>query len=69
MFVGELLKTVELEHQYLVQRLIPWVVGVPEACPLGLEDYLVTSVGWQGLEKTVCIEMVVPILHVVRGVR
>ena len=62
--MGELLKTVELEHQ----RLIPWVVGIPETCPIGVEDYLVTSLVLQGLEMTVRVEMVVPILHVVRGV-
>ena len=65
--MGELLKTVEVEHQPLVQLLIPWVVGVQETCPLGVKDYLVTFLGWQGLEKTVRVKIWVPILHVVRG--
>ena len=66
--MGKLLKTVELEHQHFVQRLTAWAAGVPDTCSLGVEDYIVTSMVLQGLEMTVRVEMVVPILHVVRGV-
>ena len=66
--MGKLLKTVELEHQHFVQRLTAWAAGVPDTCSLGVEDYLVTSLWWQALEKTVSVEMVVSILYVVRWV-
>ena len=66
--VGELLEAVELEHQPLMKRLVPLVVRVPKACPLGVKDDLVTLLGWQGLEKAIGVEVVVPILHIVRGV-
>ena len=63
--VGELLETVELEHKSLVKRGVSRLVGVPEAFPLGVEVYLVAAMGWQCPEKTVGVEMVVPVLHVV----
>ena len=63
--VGELLETVELEHQSLVKRGVSRLVGIPEAFQLGVEVYLVAALGWQCPEKTVRIEMVVPVLHVV----
>ena len=62
--MGELLEAVELEHQPLMKRLVPLVVRVP----LGVKDDLVTSLGWQDLEKAIGVEVVVPILHIVRGV-
>ena len=66
--VGELLEAVELEHESLVKRGVSRLVGVPEAFPLGVEGNLVAALGWQCPEKTVRIEMVVPVLHVVGGV-
>ena len=63
--VGELLEAVELEHEPLVKRGVSRLVGIPEAFPLGVEVYLVASLGWQCPEKTVRVEMVVPVLHVV----
>ena len=50
--VGELLEAVEL-------------VGIPEAFPLGVKLNLVAALGWQCPEKTVGVEVVVPVLHVV----
>ena len=64
----KLLKAIELEHQSLVQWLVPRVFGIPEPYPFCVEDDLVTSLGWQGLEKAVGVEVVVPVLHIVRGV-
>ena len=64
--MGELLETVELKHQSLVEGLVSWFVGVPEACPLGVKMYFVPAMGWQCLEEAVRVEVVVPILHVVR---
>ena len=58
----------QLEHQSLVQRLVPWVVGVPETCLLGVEDDLVTPLWWQGLETPVLVEVVVPVLPVIQGI-
>ena len=66
--VGELLEAVELEHQPLMKRLVPLVVRVPKECPLGVKDDLVTSLWWQGLEKAMGDKVVVPVLHIVRGV-
>ena len=66
--MGELMKTVGLKHQSLVGRFVAGVVGIQKACPLGVEDYLVASLGWQCFEKTVWIIMMVPILHVVQRV-
>ena len=66
--MGELLEAVELEHQPLMKRLVPWIVRVPKACQLGVKDDLVTYLGWQGLEKAIRVEVVVPVLHIVRGV-
>ena len=43
-------------------------VGVPEACPLGVEVYLISALGWQRPEKAVGVEVVVPVLHVIGGV-
>ena len=63
----ELLEAVQLEHQPLMKRLVPWVVRVPKACPLGVNDDLVTSLGWQGLEKAIRVEVVVSVLHIVSG--
>ena len=59
----------ELEHQSFVQRLVPCVVGVPETCPLGVEDDLVTPLGGPGLEKSVWVDVVVPVLPVIPGIR
>ena len=66
--IGELLEAVELEHEPLVKRGVSRLVGIPEAVPLGVEVNLVAALGWQCPEKTVRIEMVVPVLHVVGGV-
>ena len=66
--VGELLESVELEHQPLVKRSVSRLVGIPEAFPLGVEVYLVAALGWQCPEKTVGIKVVVPVLHVVGGI-
>ena len=66
--MGELLETVEFEHQPLVEWLVPWVVRVPELCPFGVKVYLVTQLGWQCSEKTVRGKVVVPILHIIRRV-
>ena len=66
--MGELLETVELEHQPLMKRLVPCVIRVPKLRPLGVDIYLVSSCGGQRSEETVRVEVVVPILHVVRGV-
>ena len=63
--MGEMLKTVEFEHQYLVEWLVPWVVRVPELCPFGVKVYLVPPMGWQCSEKTVRVKVVVPILHMI----
>ena len=63
--VGELLEAIELEHEPLVKRGVSGLVGIPEAFPLGVEVYLVAALGWQGPEKTVGVEVVVPVLHVV----
>ena len=49
-------------------RLVNWVVGVPEACTLGVEDDLVPALWWQGLEKSAVVKVVVPVMDVVRGV-
>ena len=68
MLVGELLKAIELKHQSLVQWLVPWIFVVPEPCILCVEDDIVTSLEWQGLEKALWVEVVVPVLHIVRGV-
>ena len=65
--MGELLKAIELEHQSLVQWLVSRIFGIREPCPLCVEDDRVTSLGWQGLEKAIVVEMVVPVLHIVRG--
>ena len=64
--VGELLETVELKHQSLMEGLVSWFVVVPEACPLGVEVYFVPALGWKCQEDAVRVEVVVPILHVVR---
>ena len=66
--MGELLETLELEHQPLMKRLVPWVIWVPKACPLGVNIYNVSSCWWQCSEEAVMVEVVVPILHVVRGI-
>ena len=63
--VGELLETVELEHQSLMEWFVSWVVGVPEPCPIGVEVYFIPALGWQCPEEAVRVEVVVPILHVV----
>ena len=68
LLVGELLEAVELEHQPLMKRLVPWVIRVPKACPLGVKDDLVTFLVWQGLEKAIVVKVVVPVLHIVCGV-
>ena len=60
-----MLEAVELEHEPLVQRGVSRLVGIPEAFPLGVEVYLVAALGWQCPEKTVGVEVVVPVLHVV----
>ena len=41
----------------------------PKACPLAVNVYLVSSCWWQSSEEAVRVEVVVPILHVVRGIR
>ena len=48
--VGELLETVELEHQPLMEGFVSWFVGVPKACPLGVEMYFVSALWWQCTE-------------------
>ena len=63
--MGELLKTVEFEHQSLVEWLVPWVVRVPEFCQFGVKVYLVSPMVWQCSEKTVRVKVVVPILHMI----
>ena len=63
--VGELLETVELEHQSLMEWFVSWFVGVPEACQFGIEVYFITAMGWKCPEEAVRVEVVVPILHVV----
>ena len=65
--MGELLEAVELEHQPLMKRLVPWIFRVPKVCPLGVKDDLVTSLWWQGLEKAIRVEVVVSVLYIVRG--
>ena len=66
--MGELLKTIELEDQPLMERLVSWVIRIPKLRPLVVSKYLVLSCGWQCSEETVMVEVVVPILHVVRRV-
>ena len=66
--VGELLEAVELEHESLVKRGVSRLVGIPEAFPLGVKLNLVAALGWQCPEKTVGVEVVVPILYVVGGI-
>ena len=66
--MGELLETVELDHQPLVKRLVPWVILVPKLRPLVVKVYLVSSCGGQRSEEAVKVKVVIPILHVVRGV-
>ena len=66
--MGELLETVELEHQPLVEWLVPWVVRVTELCPFGVKVDLVPSLWWQYSEKTVRVKVVIPILHMIRRV-
>ena len=66
--MGELLDTVELEHQSLVEGFVSWVVGVPEPCPLGVEVYFIHALGRQCPEEAIRVEVVVPILHMVRRV-
>ena len=63
--MGELLETVELEHQLLMEWFVSWFVVVHKACPLGVEVYFGPALGWQCPEKAVRVEVVVPILHVV----
>ena len=63
--VGELLETVELEHQPLMDGFLFWFVWVPKACPLGVEMNFVPALGWQCPEEAVRVKVVVPILHVV----
>ena len=60
--VGELLNTVELEHQPLMKRLVSWVIRVPKFCPFGIKVDLVSSLGWQCSEKTVRFKVVVPVV-------
>ena len=66
--VGELPKTVEFEHQSLMEGFVSLFVGVPKSCPLGVEVYFVPALGWQYPEEAVLVEVVVPILHVVRRI-
>ena len=66
--MGELLETVELEHQSLMEGYVSLFVVVPEACPFGVEVYLIPALGWQCPEEAVRVEVVVPTLHVVRRV-
>ena len=66
--VGKLLETVQLEHQSLMEGFVSWFVGVPEACPFRVEVYLIPALWWQCPEEAVRVEVVVPILHVVRRV-
>ena len=63
--VGELLEAVEFEHEPLVKRGVSRLVGIPEAFPLGVEVNRIAALGWQCPEKTVRVEVVVPVLHVV----
>ena len=66
--MGELLETVELEHKPLVKRLVSWVIRVPKLRPLGVKVYVVPTLGWQGPEEAVGVEVIVPVLHVIRGI-
>ena len=66
--MGRLLETVELEHQSLVDGFVSWVIVVPEPCPLGVEVYFIPALVRQCPEEAVRVEVVVPILHVVRRV-
>ena len=66
--MGKLLEPVELEHQSWVEGFVSSFVGVPKACPLGVEVYFVPALGWKCPEEAVRVEVVVPILHMVRRV-
>ena len=66
--MGELLETVELEHQPLMKRLVSWVIGVPKLRPLGVKVYVVSPLGWQCSENAEGVEVIVPVLHVIRGI-
>ena len=66
--MDELLETVELEHQSLVKRLESWVVRVPKPRPFWVEVDVVPPLGWQCAEKAVGVEVIIPVLHVIRGV-
>ena len=60
--VGELLETVELEHQPLMKRLVSLVIRVPKLRPPGVKVYLVSSCEGQRSEEAVRVEVVVPVL-------
>ena len=66
--MGELLETIELEHEPLMKRPVSWVIRVPKLRPLGVNVYVVPALGWQGSEKAVGVEVIVPVVHVIRGI-